>query len=116
MAGETEAVELPINNTILSLVLIFIPGIVCYGIIAALAEKKKRDNVTIFLQMFAYGITSYFWVDVVHRLIPRLFPAIDSMSLLNPSQIGRSAVDPVILTWATFFGIVQGLCISLNLN
>ena len=43
---------MPINTAVLALVLIFIPGILCYGVVASLASKRTRDNITIFLQIF----------------------------------------------------------------
>ena len=62
MAAPAESETPEINSTLLSLVLIFIPGILCYGIVAALAEKKDRDNVTMFLQIFMYGVFSYLFL------------------------------------------------------
>ncbi len=56
MANLAESETPEINTALLSLILIFIPGILCYGIVAALGEKKDRDNVTMFLQIFMYGI------------------------------------------------------------
>ena len=50
---------LQINGAVLALILIFIPGILCYGVVAALGDKRKRDNTTIILQILMYGVASY---------------------------------------------------------
>lgn len=50
---------MPINGAVLALILIFIPGIICYGLVATVGDKRKRDNTTILLQIFMYGVASY---------------------------------------------------------
>jgi hypothetical protein len=112
--AEAEAPE--INSTLLSLVLIFIPGILCYGIVAALGEKKDRDNVTKFLQIFMYGVCSYLLVAGAHWLRPGWFPDIGTLAILNPAEIEKSKIDPGVVAVASGFGVVQGVLITLNLN
>ena len=116
MAAPAEAETPEINGTLLSLVLIFIPGILCYGIVAALGEKKDRDNVTMFLQIFMYGICSYLLLAGAHWLRPGWFLDISALAILNPSEIEKSRIDPAVIAEASGFGIVQGLIITLNLN
>ncbi len=112
--AESEAPE--INGTLLSLVLIFIPGILCYGIVAALGEKKDRDNVTIFLQIFMYGVCSYLLVAGAHWLRPGWFPDITTLAILNPAEIEKSKIDPAVIAVASGFGVAQGVLVTLNLN
>ncbi len=114
MAAESETPEL--NSTILSLVLVFIPGILCYGIIAALAEKKDRSNVTMFLQIFMYGVFSYLILAFAHWTRPSLISGLEGMSILKPSEIAKATIDPGTVAWASFFGAILGIGISLNLN
>jgi hypothetical protein len=116
MTVPAEAETPEINTTLLSLVLIFIPGIICYGIIAALAEKKGRDNVTMFLQIFMYGVFSYLFLYGAHLLRPGFFPDISTLAILNPAEIEKSPLNPRVIAWATLFGAIQGVLITLNLN
>jgi hypothetical protein len=105
-----------LNGTLLSLVLIFIPGILCYGIIAALAEKRERDNVTLFLQVFTYGVFSYLALALAHWLVPSVFPGVDGIAILKPSDISTATIDPKVIGWASLFGAILGLFVTLNLN
>lgn len=116
MPTPTEAEAPEINSTLLSLVLIFIPGILCYGIIAALAEKKDRDNITMFLQIFMYGVFSYLFLAAAHWWRPGFFPDISTIAILNPAEIEKSRIDPEVIGFASLFGVLQGLAITLNLN
>ena len=116
MPAPTEAETPEINGTLLSLVLIFIPGILCYGIVAALGEKKDRDNVTMFLQIFMYGVCSYLFLAGAHWLWPTQFPDISTFATLNPAEIEKSRIDPKVIAVASGFGVVQGLIITFNLN
>jgi hypothetical protein len=115
MAAESEGGP-ELNSTVLSLVLIFIPGILCYGIIAALAEKKKRDNVTMLLQIFMYGTFSYLLLACSHWVFPNFFPAVDGISILKPAEINKLPIDPKLIAWASLFGAILGVCTSINLN
>jgi hypothetical protein len=112
--GETETPE--INSTLLSLVLIFIPGILCYGIVAPLGEKKDRDNITMFLQVFMCGVFSYLFLATAHWWWPGFFPDISTIAIRNPAEIEKSKIDPRVIGFASLFGAVQGLAITLNLN
>jgi hypothetical protein len=116
MAAPAESETPEINSTLLSLVLIFIPGILCYGIVAALAEKKDRDNVTMFLQIFMYGVFSYLFLWCAHWFHPSFVPDISTLAILNPAEIEKTPINPIIIIWASGFGVVQGLIITLNLN
>jgi hypothetical protein len=116
MAAPAEAEAPEINSTLLSLVLIFIPGILCYGMVAALGEKKDRDNVTMFLQIFMYGVCSYILLAAAHWLRPSWFVDISALAILNPSEIEKTRIDPAVIAEASAFGIVQGLVVTLNLN
>jgi hypothetical protein len=100
----------------LAVVLIFIPGILCYGIIASLAEKKGRDNITIFLQIFMYGISSYLLLYIAHHLLPYVFADDSTIPFLHPSEFGKTSFDPKAIAWASVFGVIQGLLITLNMN
>jgi len=105
-----------INSTLLALVLIFIPGILCYGIVAALGEKRDRDKITIFLQIFIYGVCSYLFLAAAHWWRPGIFPDISAIAILNPAEIERSKIDPKVIGFASLFSIVQGVVITVNLN
>ena len=61
---------MPINAAVLALVLIFIPGILCYGVVSNLASKRTRDNTTIFLQIFMYGVASYMVLALSNKIAP----------------------------------------------
>ena len=111
---------LPINGAVLALILIFIPGIICYGLVAALGDKRKRDNATIFLQIFMYGVASYLILYVLHGTFPLLFTRlgidVENIHIFNPGEIEKSPVDPVTIIAATVIGIIEGLAITLNIN
>jgi len=64
---------LQINGAVLALILIFIPGILCYGVVAALGDKRKRDNTTIILQIFMYGVASYLILYTLRSFLPDFF-------------------------------------------
>jgi hypothetical protein len=113
-AAKTEAPE--INATLLAVILIFIPGILCYGIVASLAEKKNRDNLTIFLQIFMYGVFSYLFLYLMHHFIPSVFPDDSAIPFLHPVDFGKAAIDPAVIAWASVFGVIQGLIVTLSMN
>jgi hypothetical protein len=110
----------PINAAVLALVLIFIPGILCYGVVANLASKRARDNITIFLQIFMYGVSSYMVLALADIIAPagvaRLGLHIQDLALLNPSSIEKSGIDPIPIAEASVVGVVLGLLIALNIN
>jgi hypothetical protein len=87
MAAPAESETPEFNGTLLSLVLIFIPGILCYGIVAALGEKKDRDSITMFLQIFMYGICSCLLLAAAHWLRPGWFLDLSALAILNPAVI-----------------------------
>lgn len=111
---------MPVNAAVLALVLIFIPGILCYGVVASLASKRARDNITIFLQIFMYGVSSYMVLALANVIAPagiaRLGLHLQDLALLNPSAIERSGIDPVPIAVASVVGVVLGLLIALNIN
>ena len=115
MSGEE---GLPINGTVLALILIFIPGIVCYGIVAALAPKKERENLAVALQMFLYGIVSYMILYLLQRVFRELaqYIHINSIKLLDPSKISDTPIDPIAIMAATVIGVLLGLLVTLNLE
>ena len=115
MSGEE---GLPINGTVLALILIFIPGIVCYGIVASLAPKKERENLAVALQMFLYGIVSYMILYLLQRVFPELaqYIHINSIKLLDPSKISDTPIDPIAIMAATVIGVLLGLLVTLNLE
>lgn len=111
---------MPINTAVLTLVLIFIPGILCYGVVASLAAKRNRDNTVIFLQIFMYGVSSYMVLAVCHYVTPTgtayLGIRLDNIALLNPSSIEKAGIDPVPIAAASVVGVIQGVLITLNTN
>jgi hypothetical protein len=113
-------VAVPINTAVLTLVLIFIPGILCYGVVASLAAKRNRDNTVIFLQIFMYGVSSYMVLAVCHYVTPTgtayLGIRLDNIALLNPSSIEKAGIDPVPIAAASVVGVIQGVLITLNTN
>jgi hypothetical protein len=100
----------------LAVILFFIPGILCYGIVASLAEKKDRDNLTIFLQIFMYGVFSYLFLYLMHHVIPSVFPDDSAIPFLHPVDFGKAAIDPAVIAWASVFGAIQRLIITLSMN
>jgi hypothetical protein len=110
----------PINAAVLALVLIFIPGILCYGVVASLASKRTRDNTTIFLQIFMYGVGSYMALALANVIAPaslaRLGLHLQDLALLNPSAIEKSGIDPVPIAVASVVGVLLGLLIAVNIN
>lgn len=119
MKGEG-ASALPINGAVLALILIFIPGIICYGLVAALGDKRKRDNITIFLQIFMYGVASYLILHLIIGVFPRYFERlginIENIHIFNPTEIEKSPVDPTTIIAATVVGIIEGIIITININ
>jgi len=110
----------PINSAVLALVLIFIPGILCYGVVASLASKRSRHNTTIFLQILIYGVSCYMILAVANYVSPaitaRLGIKLEDIALLNPASIDKSGIDPIPIAAASVAGVVQGLLIALNVN
>jgi hypothetical protein len=110
----------PVNAAVLALVLIFIPGILCYGVVASLASKRSRDNTTIFLQIFMYGVTSYMALAVCNYLSPSatayLGVRLEDIALLNPSSIEKSGIRPIPIAAASVVGISAGILVTLNIN
>nr|WP_294511187.1 DUF6338 family protein [uncultured Rhodopila sp.] len=111
---------MPINTAVLALVLIFIPGILCYGVVASLASKRTRDNTTVFLQIFMYGVASYMALAAVNALYPamtgRLGVNLDDIALLNPSAIDKSGIKAAPIGVASVIGVILGLVVTLNSN
>lgn len=111
---------MPINTAVLALVLIFIPGILCYGVVASLASKRSRDNVTIFLQIFTYGVTSYMVLAIGNYVWPaataKLGIKLGDITLLNPGSIEKSGIDPIPIAAASVVGVVLGVLIAVNIN
>lgn len=109
-----------INAAVLALVLLFIPGILCFGIVSNLASRRNRDNIVIILQIFMYGVSSY----MILAMFDKIFPCaaqflginVKNVALLNPSSIEKAGIDPLPIAWASAIGIIQGLIISVNIN
>jgi len=110
----------PINTAVLALVLVFIPGILCYGVIASLASKRNRDNTTVFLQIFLYGVSSYMVLALANYVFPttaaRLGIRLDNIALLNPFTIEKSGIDPRPIAAASVVGVLLGVLITINVN
>lgn len=111
---------LQINGAVLALILIFIPGILCYGVVAALGDKRKRDNTTIILQIFMYGVVSYLLLYILRSFLPDFFDRlgvnIETIHILNPIEIAKSPIDPNTIIAATVVGLMEGIMISVNIN
>lgn len=111
---------LPVNGAVLALILIFIPGILCYGLVATLTEKKNRDNATTLIQIFMYGVSSYLILYVAHGAFPSVFHRlgihIENIHLLSPADIERYPIDPVTVIAASVIGTFEGILIALNIN
>ena len=111
---------MPINTAVLALVLIFIPGILCYGVVSSLASKRTRDNTTIFLQIFMYGVTSYMVLALGNEIAPTMLAPLgmhlQDLALLNPSGIEKSGIDPRPIAAASVVGFLLGILITLNIN
>jgi hypothetical protein len=110
----------PINTAVLALVLIFIPGILCYGVVSNLASKRNRDNTTVFLQIFLYGVSSYMVLAMGSHVSPMIAAHLgvrfDNIALLNPFAIERSGIDPLPIAAASVVGVLQGILITININ
>jgi hypothetical protein len=110
----------PINTAVLALVLIFIPGILCYGIVVSLTSRRDRDNTTIFLQIFMYGVTSYMVLAPCNDAFPSLTAhsgiRLENLALLNPSSVEKSGIDPLPIAAASVVGMIQGILTTLNVN
>ena len=111
---------MPVNTAVLTLVLIFIPGILCYGVVAALASKRARDNTTILLQIFMYGVASYMALALLDALLPSvaawLGTGLDGFALLNPATVEKSGIKTAPIAAASMVGIVLGILITYNVN
>ncbi len=111
---------MPINTAVLALVLIFIPGILCYGVVASLASKRSRDNTTVFLHIFLYGVASYMALAIAISAFPatavHLGVKLNSIALLNPSAIEGSGIDPLPIAEASVVGVLLGILITININ
>jgi hypothetical protein len=110
----------PINTAVLALVLIFIPGILCYGVIASLASKRSRDNTTVILHIFMYGVASYMALAIGISVFPataaRLGVRLTNIALLNPATIEGSGIDPLPIAEASVVGVLLGILITTNIN
>jgi Family of unknown function (DUF6338) len=110
----------PRNTAVLPLVLIFIPGILCYGVVASLASKRSRDSITIFLQIFMYGVSSYMVLAVCNYVWPAATATLGiklaDITLVNPGSIEKSGIDPIPIAAASVVGVLQGILISVNIN
>lgn len=111
---------MPLNDTVLALVLTFIPGILCYGVASSLAVKRERNIITIFLQIFMYGVAAYLILALFCQDFPKaaaeLHVNAGDIPLLNPSHIGKSVLDPLTITAASVVAVVLGLMIAVNVN
>ena len=111
---------MPINTAVLALVLIFIPGILCYGVVSSLASKRTRDNTTIFLQIFIYGVASYMVIAVCNYAYPSgtayLGIKLEDIALLNPSSIEKSGISPRPIGAASVVGVILGVFVAVNIN
>jgi hypothetical protein len=89
-------------------------------VVANLASKRARDNITIFLQIFMYGVSSYMVLALANVIAPagvaRLGLHLQDMALLNPSAIEKSGIDPTPIAVASAIGVLLGLIIALNIN
>jgi hypothetical protein len=110
----------PVNTAVLALVLIFIPGILCYGVVASLASKRSRDNTTIFLQIFTYGVASYMVLAICSYVSPSatsyLGIRLEDIALLNPSSIEKSGIRPIPIAAASVVGVTLGIVVTVNVN
>lgn len=120
MTPKARGALLEINSTVLALVLTFIPGIICYGLVASLASKRNRDNTTIFLQIFMYGVSAYMILAMFNLMSPpmtaRLGIRIADIPLLSPQKIESSGIDPVTIAAASLVGAMQGFFITVGIN
>jgi hypothetical protein len=109
-----------INTTVLALVLTFIPGIVCYGLIASLASARTRDNTTIFLQIFMYGVAAYMILEGLAYVFPGFMAEAgikpDTIPLLKPQNIETAGINPAVVAAAALVGFFQGIIISVGIN
>jgi len=104
-----------INSTALTIAIIFIPGIICYAIVASLGEKRERDKTTVFLQMFLYGMISYLVLALASYILPSIFPKVN-IPLLEPAKIEGKPINPLIIGLATLISVIQAIMITVNIN
>ena len=111
---------LQINGAVLALILIFIPGILCYGVVAALGDKRKRDNTTIILQIFMTEWRAILFSYTLRSFLPDFFDRVgikmESIHILNPIEIAKSPIDPTTIIAATVVGLLEGIMIAVNIN
>lgn len=104
-----------INSAALTIAIIFIPGIICYAIIASLGEKREREKTTVFLQMFIYGMISYLVLSLASYTIPNIFPKVN-IPLLEPAKIEGKPINPIIVGLATLIATIQAIIITVSIN
>jgi hypothetical protein len=111
---------MPVNTAVHALVLIFIPGILCYGVVASLASKRTRDNTTVLLQIFMYGVVSYMALAACNYMSPsataKLGIDLADIALLNPSSVDKSGIKPTPIAAASVIGLCLGVLITVNVN
>ncbi len=63
-----------------------------------------------------YGVFSYLFLYLMHHVIPSVFPDDSAIPFLHPVDFGKAAIDPAVIAWASVFGAIQGLIITLSMN
>jgi hypothetical protein len=85
-----------------------------------LASKRSRDNTTVLLQIFLYGVSSYMALAIGSYSSPAIAAHLgvrfDNIALLNPFAIEKSGIDPLPIAAASVVGVLQGILITINLN
>jgi hypothetical protein len=96
------------------LILTLIPGIIVFGIVAALAPKRDRNNFVAFLQILMYGISSYAMLHLIRAMFysPSNTPLIFNNDVFElERQLGY-----LDIIYASIISLFIGIAITLNYN
>lgn len=85
-----------------------------------MASKRSRDNTTVILHIFMYGVASYMALAIGISVFPataaRLGVRLTNIALLNPATIEGSGIDPLPIAEASVVGVLLGILITTNIN
>lgn len=105
----------------LRMAFLLLPGIVAYGIIAALAPQRDRTNTVIAILVIMLGLISYALVAVVGQVLPAgwakaldvpTLPLIFRTEAFTPS----TPINFVEIIYGALIAALLGVALSVNIN
>ncbi len=105
----------------LRMAFLLLPGIVAYGIVAALAPQRDRTNTVIAILVIILGLISYALIAVIGQMLPPnlartldipTLPLIFRTEAFTPS----TPINFVEIIYGTFVAALLGVALSVNIN